>query len=193
MSLQVAMTYLGDGKKHWPDLRGLRPVWCHRLAPLSRVRNIDPIWGDCDRTCSGCLYSDTPEVRNIDPIWGDCDTFLGYLPSYAHLQNHVRNIDPIWGDCDPLPQHHCRGEDTQGKKHWPDLRGLRRCFLITQDVRWARKSKKHWPDLRGLRPANSALPCLASALLCVRNIDPIWGDCDQGYFNSPAFFKASIW
>ena len=113
-------------KKHWPDLRGLRlrqESGFFFSYPLSYVRNIDPIWGDCDSICCNNAFiiftlckkhwpdlrglrhslshSSTFKfhklVRNIDPIWGDCDT-LGIV--FLTFSTHVRNIDPIWGDCD---------------------------------------------------------------------------------------------
>ena len=66
-----------------------------------------------------------------------------------------------------------------GKKHWPDLRGLR---LPNHDPFGAVDNfyfcKKHWPDLRGLRHCKIGYSLFLSSLSYVRNIDPIWGDCD---------------
>ena len=122
---------------------------------MGAVRNIDPIWGDCDHN---------PKIPHIKITnskskkhWPDLRGLRLFICSSFHFDHdiHVRNIDPIWGDCDGNKARHKPCPYLKkSKKHWPDLRGLRQNSEIIAGKSFSDKCKKHWPDLRGLRLLN---------------------------------------
>ena len=113
-------------KEWWPDFEGIE-TYKHLLALAfyQQVKSDDPTLRGLrpNNRCHVTAVSTAEQVRNIDPIWGDCDQCQPNPVSGR--TSCVRNIDPIWGDCD-IPRFRIVGFLlTPCKKHWPDLRGLR--------------------------------------------------------------------
>ena len=143
---------------------------------MGAVRNLDPIWGDCDSLPLFFISLPPPSKKPWPDLRGLRHRANSPLNTSSH-QSQVRNLDPIWGDCDIIKAPQLgQLSHSDSKKPWPDLRGLRLISVFHTFSYCFTTRKKPWPDLRGLRLEIGHIVSLKTNQ--VRNLDPIWGDCD---------------